>query len=746
MPVNKVSATRYSDERVVEVSFEAAAFRDAHLAAAATALEIAGLKDAGDTLARIAARLEETVGPERDKEAATIIREEFATTEVREKAPVLLSSFRKALKVERARLASLDRQKRAAWKAQLLNRAAACEALGVTMAVFDWLVEAEHLPIAERVPFTKWGKHLVANRFDPADIAALSPRLQGVLDARLAETSKRRRASAAKPQKARSAPPSKAAPEAPSIAEPRPLNNANTEQLLDRHHAGSGLDDFPAFFPVARSMQRRFVFHSGPTNSGKTHAAMQDLIAAPDGCYAAPLRLMALENCELLQSRGISCALITGEEQVRHPGNTHTSSTIEMLDFGRAVSVAVIDEIQMLGDASRGWAWSAAVLGVPARTIYLTGSPDALPRIKALLAMTGESVEVRHFKRLSPLTVERYPLTLAKVEPGDAVIAFSRADVLGLRESLMSLGKSVAVIYGALGPNARRAEAERFRTGRANVLVATDAIGMGMNIGPLRRVIFSTLMKYDGTSERLLKPGEIRQIAGRAGRYGNHDRGLVNLLGAGNRDIIEEALTTPPPMPPDARPYVMPPWNAVAAIAGMTGDCRLRKALFTFGEIVRKRSPQFRVPDLSDSLSVAALLDGTSLPLEQRFRYLGCPVDCNSYSMMGTLRRWAEKHARGKAVNWEAQREVKRLKTSNELHEAENTVKIATLYAWLAMRWPDTYHSGAAAADTLHVLNAAITTALVQADLRRVCNECGKRLPARHRFSICDDCHRGGFE
>lgn len=305
----------------------------------------------------------------------------------------------------------------------------------------------------------------------------------------------------------------------------------------------------------------------------------------------------------------------------------------------------------------------------------------------------------------------------------------------------MDMGKSVAVVYGALGPEARRSEVTRFRTGCADILVATDAIGMGMNIGPLRRVFFSTLVKFDGQRERLLSPDEIRQIGGRAGRYGSHDEGVVGVLAGSNPGLVEEAITSKTPASGDSRSYIMPPYSAVAAIAKMTGSTRLTHSLMAFSEIVGRKNRHFRVPDMSECLEFASVLDDTSLPLEQRFRYIGCPIDLRSGAMVHTVHGWAKAHASGSPVTWRTMRPHGRLSTTAALQQAESTVKLATAYAWLARRWPDIYLDTTEVAETLASFNAAIAEALAKSALWRVCEECGKRLPRQHRYRICDSCH-----
>ena len=121
------------------------------------------------------------------------------------------------------------------------------------------------------------------------------------------------------------------------------------------------------------------------------------------------------------------------------------------------------------------------------------------------------------------------PVPIASLKLGDAVVAFSRRDVLMLRDQIAASGHPVSVIYGALPPEVRRREAERFATGESHILVATDAIGMGLNL-PIRRVLFSTMTKFDGQGDRPLNESEVHQIAGRAGRYGMHEEGFVGVL------------------------------------------------------------------------------------------------------------------------------------------------------------------------------------------------------------------------
>jgi ATP-dependent RNA helicase SUPV3L1/SUV3 len=188
-----------------------------------------------------------------------------------------------------------------------------------------------------------------------------------------------------------------------------------------RLRAASGLGDYPALFPEARALGRRWVAFLGPTNSGKTYAAMRELTAAGTGAYLAPLRLLALEGYEILADRGVAAAMLTGEETLGDPAAaSHVASTVEMLRTRRPVDAAVIDEVQMLADPQRGHAWTQALVGAPARTLLVCGSPAAEPALRRLSARLGEPLEVRRFERKAPLGLVRRPVPLSALRPGDA--------------------------------------------------------------------------------------------------------------------------------------------------------------------------------------------------------------------------------------------------------------------------------------------------------------------------------------
>ncbi|HMQ70882.1 MAG TPA: helicase-related protein [Rubrivivax sp.] len=450
---------------------------------------------------------------------------------------------------------------------------------------------------------------------------------------------------------------------------------------------------YPATFPKARTLARRVQLYVGPPNSGKTHAAFERLAQALDGAYLAPLRLLALEGRDRLVARGVPCSLLTGEESVPAEGARVVSSTIEMMSTQRELDVAVIDEAQMIFDASRGWAWTQAIVAVPAREVIVICSAFAVRAIERLLGLCGERCEVRHFERKQHVQMLPGPVPLARLALGDAVVAFSRREVLMLRDRIAAAGHPVSVVYGALPPEVRRREADRFAEGASHILVATDAIGMGLNL-PIRRVLFSTLVKFDGVADRPLEVSEVHQIAGRAGRYGMHEEGFVGLLEGAEPEataMLQELLAQQPRAPRDFRAPVAPnPWH-VATIAERLARTRLREVLAVFVEQLRLDDAHFAVAPLEQMLDLAGQLDerAPALPLRMRFTYAQAPVDTRTPTLVEAFLDWAESHARtGQAGRPGFLDEVD---GASRLERMEQALRACTLWLWLGLRFEGVY-------------------------------------------------------
>jgi ATP-dependent RNA helicase SUPV3L1/SUV3 len=474
------------------------------------------------------------------------------------------------------------------------------------------------------------------------------------------------------------------------VREYQALENRRVDARVE---AGLGLHFYLESFAREQPVIEYF---AGPTNSGKTHAALELLCAAESGAYLAPLRLLALEVYERIREQGVAASLVTGEERAIDPSAQHVSSTVEMLDIGRSVELAIVDEAQMLQDEQRGWAWTLAVAAVRAKRVILCGSEDGLGPAQRLAGRLGLSISVRHFERKNPLKVVD-AIPLSGLRAGDAVVAFSRSSVVELQNQIRKNGRTTAAIYGSLSPAVRRREAERFRSGRADVLVATDAIGLGLNL-PIRRLVFATLEKYDGVTTRLLTPPEIRQIAGRAGRFGLHEEGHVSALDARAVRILRERIERFDPVPGNTPIWISPTDEHLERLSAIIGTRQLSRLLEFFQTRVRAGDADLRIADLSESIEVCVALEMsdrfTELPLPVRGTYGRAPVSTRG-NALSVLAGWAERHAEGGVVG--ANELLQGSEARDRLQSFEDRSKLATLYLWLAQRFPNVYVDGAAA-------------------------------------------------
>lgn len=297
-------------------------------------------------------------------------------------------------------------------------------------------------------------------------------------------------------------------------------------------------------FAEVRELSRHFVLHIGPTNSGKTFHALERLKQAKNGVYLGPLRLLALEVYEQMHGAGIPCTMRTGQECIEEPDSRIMASTIEMADFDESYEVAVIDEAQLVADADRGHSWTKAILGLRAGEIHICMSPAAEQVVCHLIKLCKDDYEIRRYERKTELLCEEKPFSFPEdVQKGDALIAFSKKSVLDVAGRLEEAGISSSVIYGSLPPEIRRRQTRMFNKGKTKVAVATDAIGMGLNL-PVRRIVFMQTEKFDGVSRRPLKVAEVKQIAGRAGRFGIYDKGYVSALGETELEFIRGLYET----------------------------------------------------------------------------------------------------------------------------------------------------------------------------------------------------------
>lgn len=275
----------------------------------------------------------------------------------------------------------------------------------------------------------------------------------------------------------------------------------------------------------------------GPTNTGKTHLAIERMLGHESGMIGLPLRLLAREVYDKIKARvgADAVALVTGEEKIKPERARYWVATVEAMPRDIDVDFLAVDEIQLCGDPERGHVFTDRLLHARGRSeTLLLGAQTMREAIGDLIP--GANFIAR--PRLSKLAYSGEK-KITRLPPRSAIVAFSAQDVYAIAELIRRQRGGTAVVLGALSPRTRNAQVELYQSGDVEFLVATDAIGMGINLD-VDHVAFSAMRKFDGQSHRNLTAGEIGQIAGRAGRYMNDGTfGVTGGCEAPDADMIE---------------------------------------------------------------------------------------------------------------------------------------------------------------------------------------------------------------
>ncbi|KAG6604507.1 putative secreted RxLR effector protein [Phytophthora cinnamomi] len=426
-------------------------------------------------------------------------------------------------------------------------------------------------------------------------------------------------------------------------------------------------------YPFATAMKRKIIYHEGPTNSGKTHQALERLKQAGEdgGIYCGPLRLLALEIFERMNMDGLYTSLVTGQEKKIVPYSTHVSCTVEMANINRPWDVAVIDEIQLIGDPQRGWAWTRALFGLQAKEIHVCGSGEAVHLVRKFAETTGDDFELRSYERRSPLEISTTHLNnYSNIRPGDCVVAFSRRDIFQIKRDIeIKTGQKCCIIYGQLPPETRSQQARLFndRNNDFNILVASDAVGMGLNLN-IRRVVFATVKKYSGGSGGMVDiPASLaKQIAGRAGRYGSDfASGEATCLLEEDLEYLKESYDEVPT--PLTSAGLFPSSEQMEEFAKqLPGITDLADLVDKYVMLARLDGDYFMC-NHQDMKDAATLLRDTELTLSDRFTFCMSPVKLDIY-----LPKYPPR-------------------TAEALGDVEIKAKIIDLYLWLSFRFEETF-------------------------------------------------------
>ncbi|XP_025095297.1 ATP-dependent RNA helicase SUPV3L1, mitochondrial-like isoform X2 [Pomacea canaliculata] len=460
------------------------------------------------------------------------------------------------------------------------------------------------------------------------------------------------------------------------------------------------------WYPEARSIQRKIIFHAGPTNSGKTYHALNRFLTAKSGIYCGPLKLLASEVFQKSNNAGTPCDLVTGEERryarADEVASNHVACTVEMASVTSPYEVAIIDEIQMIRDTQRGWAWTRALLGLCAQEVHLCGEASTIDLVQELMTGTGDEMEVRRYKRLTSLeylnkAVEKFE----NVRPGDCIVCFSKNDIYYISRQLESLKKECAVIYGGLPPGTKLAQAEKFNNPNdpCKIMVATDAIGMGLNLA-IKRIIFYSLMKphltESGEKEMdVITTSQALQIAGRAGRYKTtYENGEVTTFRQADLGLLKEIVARP--IDPIEQAGLHPTADQIELFAYHLPHATLSNLMDIFVTLSQLDNDKYFMCNVDDFKFLADMIE--HVPLQLRVRYVFCcaPIPKKQPFVCTMFLKFARQFSRNEplTLDWVCRQIGWPFATPSviaDLLHLEGVFDVLDLYLWLSYRFPDMF-------------------------------------------------------
>ncbi|WPU65963.1 helicase-related protein [Peredibacter starrii] len=492
----------------------------------------------------------------------------------------------------------------------------------------------------------------------------------------------------------------------------------------------------------ARRMNRRVIYHMGPTNSGKTYHAIEALVQAKKGCYLAPLRLLASELYDTMNLKGAKTTLLTGEEVIEVPDATHFSSTIEMAKLQQKFDCCVIDEIQMLTDPQRGWAWTRALVNIQADEIHLCGDHSVLELVKKILALCGDTLEIREYTRMTELNVLNHQIPLSQMQKNDALIVFSRRNALKYKADLEELDFKVSIVYGRLSPEVRREQARKFDEGETDIMVSTDAIAMGMNL-PVKRIVFSALSKFVDDKENPLTYSEIKQIAGRAGRFKRFPVGEVTTL---NRvedglHILRNALSHH--LGQSDKAMVGPDLDIFSSVNHALESNSL--PILSLSEFLRLfNTMTFQKPfycvDMKEMIELAEMVEAAdenrTLTYAEIFGFACAPVNLGLMEHVQYY-MWILNHYVSNQSIYNEPIDEK----SDNIDYLETSIKCVELFQWLSRHFNQKnfeYDERQLLENKTKAIERL--NELLSDKISKTCSSCGCKMPANARFNICDEC------
>lgn len=431
--------------------------------------------------------------------------------------------------------------------------------------------------------------------------------------------------------------------------------------------------------------------------TGKTYNALKAFVNARKGVYCGPLKLLAVEVYNKVNDQNVQCDLITGEEKIllnKDQPSDHVSCTVEMISTQEEYDVAVIDEIQMIRDQSRGYAWTKALLGLRAKEVHLCGERSAINIIQEVLRSVDEKVEIRDYDRLSPLQISNTALeSIDNVEPGDCIVCFSKMTLFNICLELKKRNREFAVIYGSLPPATKLSQAKKFNDPNdpCKILVATDAIGMGLNLS-IKRIIFSSITKTNEEKEKeLISTSMASQIAGRAGRFkSGSDCGFVTTLKAEDLPILKKILKEK--VTPITSLGLFPNAEQLELFAYHLPKATLKELIDIFISVCQVDTSNYFMCNLENFKQLAELIQHISLTIQSRYVLCTAPVDIDNSFICTIFLKFARAIAEEEPMHLDElskylQMPFRSPTRIQDLIYLESVFDVFDLYLWLGNRF-----------------------------------------------------------
>ena len=354
----------------------------------------------------------------------------------------------------------------------------------------------------------------------------------------------------------------------------------------------------------------------------------------------------------------------------------------------------------MMRDPQRGWAWTRALLGIPAKEVHVCGEEAAVDIVKDMVHACGEEVEVRRYKRLTKLEIEDEALRhLSNVRPGDCIVCFSKADIFNVTLALERMGREVAVIYGGLPPYTKLAQAKRFNDPKdsCKVLVATDAVGMGLNLS-INRVIFWSVTKMStgekGEMEKaLISVSQALQIGGRAGRFQTvYDVGRVTTFRQEDLPILKDLFSQA--VDPISAAGIHPTADQIEMFAYHLPDATLSNLIDIFVSMCQLDSAYYFMCNVEDFKFLADMIQHVPLPLRTRYVFCCAPINRNFAFVCTMFVKFAKMYSQNEPItmDWLCRNidwPFDKPRNLTELVHLEQVFDVLDLYLWLSYRFPD---------------------------------------------------------